>query len=407
MTAEDVVASLNRWGKVSPRGVSAYQHVDSVLADGADTVIIKLKSRFSPLLAFLALPNGAAAIMPKEVIDSAGTGSLRQFIGTGPYKFIEWAPDRYVHLARFDQYAARSEEPSGYAGRREALADEIYYYPVPQVQTRIAGVQSGDYDIADGVNQDAYAQLKRDPRVEPGAIPGSYLTFFFNKKQGIMTNQKLRQAILVALDMGPIMQAAFGNKDLYELSSSIYPRGTPWYTTAGAEWYNVHNLERAKRLAREAGYSGQPIRWLTTQQYDLMFKSTVVAASQLQQIGFKVDMQVIDWASVLSRRAKPADWDMFVTYGGFVPDPAMLTIYSSAYPGWWDTPDKNKLFNDFVTEIDPGKRFRLWTQLQELLYVEAPIVHPGNFSTLVLSRRGLKGFRPTYWIIPWGVQPIR
>jgi len=93
MTAEDVVASLNRWGRMSPRGPSVYSHVDSVSASGRDTVIMKLKEPFAPLLAFLALPNGAAAIMPKEIAEAAGTGPLKQFIGTGPYKFVEWAPE--------------------------------------------------------------------------------------------------------------------------------------------------------------------------------------------------------------------------------------------------------------------------------------------------------------------------
>src|SRR5579864_8090479 len=166
MGADDVVASLNRWGRVSPRGPSVYQHVDSV-QPSADGVVMKLKRPYAPLLAFLALPNGAAAIMPREIVEAAGTSPLKQFVGTGPYRFVEWAPDRYVKLARFDHYAARSEPANGYAGRREAWADEVLYYPVSQVATRIAGVQSGDYDVADGINQDAYASLKNDQRVVP------------------------------------------------------------------------------------------------------------------------------------------------------------------------------------------------------------------------------------------------
>ncbi len=408
MTADDVVSSLNRWLRVSPRGPSVNAHVDTVLAAGKDTVVMRLKSRFAPLLAFLALPNGAAAIMPKEIVDATGAGPLRQYIGTGPYKFVEWAPDRYVKVARFDQYAARTEPPSGYAGRREALADEIFYYPVSQVATRIAGVQSGDYDVADGINQDAYAALKKDPRVVPEVIrPGSFLTFFFNKKQGLMTNEKLREAVAVALDMKPIMSATFGNPDLYALGPSVYPRGTPWYTTAGEDWYDVHNVARAKQLMAEAGYSGQPIRWLTTQQYDYMFKSTVVAASQLQHAGFKVDMQVLEWASVLDHRGKPADYDMFTTSHGFVPDPALITVLNPAYPGWWDTPSKARLFDEFNSATDPQARAGLWAKLQELLYVQAPLVRPGEFFNVVLKSKALEAFHASYWLVLWNVPAVK
>ncbi|HET7264108.1 MAG TPA: ABC transporter substrate-binding protein [bacterium] len=407
MTPADVVSSLNRWGRVSPRGPSVYQYVDSVQPIG-DGVVMKLKRPYAPLLAFLALPNGAAAIMPREIAEAAGTSPIKQFIGTGPYRFVEWAPDRYVKLARFDHYAARSEPLSGYAGKREAWADEVLYYPVSQVATRIAGVQSGDYDVADGINQDAYASLKNDQRVVPEIIrPGSFLTFFFNKKQGIMANEKLREAVLVALDMQPIMSATFGNPDLYSLYPSIYPKGTPWYTTAGSEWYNVHNVARAKDLMKEAGYAGQPVRWLTTQQYDYMFKSTVVATSQLQHAGFNVDMQVLEWAGVLDHRNKPADYDMFTTSHGFVPDPALITVFSSAYPGWYDTSTKNALLGEFTSEADPAARVKTWAKLQALMYKEAPIVRPGEFYGLLLRSRALETFRASYWIVPWNVAAVK
>ena len=408
LTADDVAASLVRWGKVSPRGTSVYKNVESTTAEDKYTVVLKLKQPFAPLLSFLALPNGAAAIMPKEIADTTGTGTLKQYIGTGPYKFVEWAPDRFVKLARFDAYAARSEASSGYAGKREALADEVFFYPVSQVATRIAGVQSGDYDIADAINQDAYAQLSKDPRVVAGIVkPGSFLTFFFNKKQGIMTNEKLREAVELALDMQPIMKATFGDPQLYSLGPSIYPKGTPWYTTSGEQMYNAHDLNKAKQLMKEAGYNGEPIRWLTTQQYDYMFKSTTVAVAQLQHTGFKVDMQVLEWAGVLDHRSKPADYDMFTTSHGFVPDPALITVFSSAYPGWWDSPEKNKLFGEFNQTPDQDARVRLWAKMQDLFYKQAPVVRPGEFYTVVLSSKALQGFHPSYWLIPWNVPAVK
>jgi len=404
MGADDVVASLNRWGKVSPRGSTVYQNVDSVSASGGDTVVMKLKHPYAPLLAFLTFQNGGAAIMPKEIAEAAGTQPLRQFIGTGPYKFVEWAPDRYVHLTRFDQFAARTEPASGYAGRKDALADEIFYYPVSQAATRITGVQSGTYDIADGINQDAYNDLVKDPRVDVASILGNSIFFFLNEKQGPMANVKTRQAVAAVLDMKPIMQAMFGSPNLYSLDPSIYLKGTPWYTEAGASLYNLHDTEKAKALAKAAGYSGQAIRWLTTEEYEWDFKTAVVASAQMQQAGFKVDLQVMDWASVLDRRSRPADWDMFVTQHGFAADPALITVFDSTYPGWWDTPTKDALFAQFTTELDPSKRVHLWAKLQELLYQEVPLIRPGGFARLMLSRKGLVGFWPSLFLRPWNVE---
>ena len=400
MTAEDVVASLTRWGKVSAHGSSV--PIASVAGAG-NTVTMQLKQPFAPLLFFLAFPNGAPAIMPKEILDQNGTGPLKQFVGTGPYKFVEWAPDRHVHVTRFDQFAPRAEPGNGMTGRKEALADDIYYYPVAEVATRIAGIQSGNYDIADTIDADSYAQLAKDPRVDVGLTPGQFIEFIFNKKQGLMANQKLRQAVGLALDMGPIMQATFGNPALYSIDPSLCPKGSSWYTHAGAEWYNTRNIAQAKALAGEAGYSGQPIRWMTDSTIQTHFKSSVVATTQLKQAGFNIDMQVMEWATVLERRRDPANWDVFVSADGFEGEPSLILLFSSAYAGWWDTPTKNALFAQFNAESDPHKRAQLWARLQTLMYQEMPLVRPGGYSSLQISRKG-SGFHGWNYVIPWNVQ---
>jgi len=87
----------------------------------------------APLLAHFALPSGFAAIMAKDSI----ADPLTQFVGTGPYMFKERKPDQYVQMVRFDGYSARKEAPSGYAGKREALLDELRFIPVPNANTRV------------------------------------------------------------------------------------------------------------------------------------------------------------------------------------------------------------------------------------------------------------------------------
>src|SRR5215510_9036973 len=120
MTSEDVVASLKRWGKVGSRGIVVFNNVEAVTAPDKYTVVMALKEPFAPLLAFLALPSSAAAIMPKEIAEATPAGPVTQYVGTGPFRFVEWQPNQHVKLARWDKYAARSEAASGYAGRREA-----------------------------------------------------------------------------------------------------------------------------------------------------------------------------------------------------------------------------------------------------------------------------------------------
>ena len=141
MTSDDVVASLKRWMDMAPRGKAVAKEIKSLEAKGPNTIVITLNRPYAPLLAHLALPYGFAAIMAKDSIATP----LTQFVGTGPYMFKERKPDQYVQLVRFDGYSARSEPASGYAGKREALLDELRFVPVPNANTRVEGSLSGQY----------------------------------------------------------------------------------------------------------------------------------------------------------------------------------------------------------------------------------------------------------------------
>ena len=101
MTSADVVASLARWGKMSTPGKAVWNNVEAVEAKDPFTVVIHLKEPSGSLLFGLGRPNAGAAIYPKEVVDAAGDGQVKEFIGTGPYRFVEHKPDRHIKLARF------------------------------------------------------------------------------------------------------------------------------------------------------------------------------------------------------------------------------------------------------------------------------------------------------------------
>src|SRR5271165_1414695 len=114
MNADDVVASLQRWMRLSPRGRLGGEYVDSVVASTPSSVVMTLKRPYAPMLALLAYPNGAAAIMPKRL--ASAPDPLKEFVGTGPYKLIEYKPDQYIRLAKVPDYVSPSGSADGYAG---------------------------------------------------------------------------------------------------------------------------------------------------------------------------------------------------------------------------------------------------------------------------------------------------
>ena len=397
MTAEDVVASLSRWGRLATPGKAVWKTVEGIEAKGPHTVVMYLKEPSAVLLMGLARPNNGAVIYPREAVTAAGDQAVKDLVGTGPYRFVEHRPDRHIKLARFKDYAARAEPANFYGGKRIAYLDELLFIPVPDVAVRIAGVQSGEYHFAQQVKQDQFERLKQVATLEMGIIkPAGWSTAVLNHKQGLMTDKRLRQAMQAALDMEPIMAAGFGDKAFYRVDASLMHLEQPqWHSKAGAEAYNQKNPDKAKKLLKEAGYSGQPVRWLTTKEYDYMYKHALVAKQQLEAVGMQVDLQVVDWATLVQRRNKPELFDIFSTAITFNPEPGLNTGVQCNWPGWWCLDDKEKWLDSVQREAEPRKRKVMWDKVQQLFYDDVGRIKLGDWFGFQVNTKKLRGIQHT------------
>ena len=98
---------------------------------------------------------------------------------------------------------------------------------------------------------------------------------------------------------------------------------------------------RRRRWSRAARYKGTPIKILTSQQYDFHYRIALVMAENLKAAGFKVDMQVVDWATLIQRRNDPALWDIYITHSAVLPEPTLTPPQlGDGAPGWWSSPAK-------------------------------------------------------------------
>jgi peptide/nickel transport system substrate-binding protein len=402
MNADDVVASLQRWGRLSPRGRTPWTYLASIGAQDSNTVEIVLKQPYSPLLNLLAFPNGSPQVMPKRI--ATAPDPLKEFTGTGPFKLIEYKPDTWVRVGKFAQYVSPPGTANGYVGRREALVDEIRFLPAPNPTTRVDGLLSGQYHWADNLTPEGYARIHGQPDVVPGTLTAAlWVLFIMNNQKGTMSNPLLRRAAQAAINCTDALSAAFGDKPLWRQEGSIYPEGTAWFS-ADAPGYNQGNRDKAATLLKEARYNGEPIRVLTSTQYDYQFKTAQVIEANLTEAGFKIDLVVTDWATILQRRQKPDQWEAFVTGHGVVPEPSSITIFNPSYPGWWDTPDKHALMDAFTTESDPAKRVPLWHRLQAQFYIDVPTVKIGaGFTTFGASKK-IGGYYPGIWPAFWNTR---
>ncbi len=406
MTADDVIASLERWGKLSSGGQETFKAIKQVKKIDDGTVEIDLSRLFTPLITNLGDPKQAAVIMPKTVAERAGLKPATELIGTGPYIFKHWTPGQEIVLARNPAYVSRTEDWGGITGRKVAYADEIDFFPVTDPQVRLAGVTTGQYDLVLELTQDVYAKVKADPHLTADLVRVfSWTGAVFNKAHGVFTDVRLRQAALSAMKPADLMAAAIGPKQFWQLDPGLFfPEQKGLYTVAGAETYNHQNLDKARALLREAGYHGQRIAVMSTKDYTWNANTAQVLVPELQAVGFSVDSQVYDWPTLLSRRTKPDLWDIFLT--GFSPsiDPTGVIFFGGTWPGWYKSDALDRELEKWgeTPVSDAAARKKLMDQIQTTFYQEVPVAKIGNYFGLeVYNTDHLHGYTSYFDVRFW------
>ena len=382
VTSADVEASLKRYVEISARGKQVMGALDKMSAPDKYTVVLEFKEPRTGILPVF-LSQVEAIIIPAEDAAKYGKDKITAPIGTGAYKFVEHQPDRMIRMQRFDKYAARDDAADTSAGKKVAHIDEIQYIPVPEESVRADGVGTGEYHYGDSLAPDSYARVKDVANVTADiGKPYYWAVAHMNKKEGLFTNVKLRQAVLAAMSVDPIAAAAFGVPEFYRLDPGIAAPETPWFTDEGKELFNHPDPDKAKALLKEGGYDGTPVRWMSTKEYFYNYNAGVVFKQQLEAVGFKIDLQVMDWATLVKRRSDSKEYDIFVTAHTSYQHPIIQPFFADGWPGWWTNAQKNELAAKLMAETDETKQLDLIKQLQRLFYDDVPGVKYGEYFVL-------------------------
>ena len=389
MTATDVVASFNRWAPVASLGQGISAFLDEIVEVDPYTVEIRLKAPLVALPSLLARQQSGLSIHPAAIMEAAASEPMtpEQYIGTGPYKFVEFQADRFTLLDRFDDYVGVDSPPSGYAGSKAAFLDEIEFIPVPEEAARVAGLQAGEYNYLEEIIPDQIAVLQDSPGVTIEILPPrSYGIIILNTAGGLFTNQTLRQAVQAAIEVVSSGQATHG-EGYFEPGPGIMLPQTVWASDVSAELYNQNNPERARQLLEEGGYDGSPIRILCTQEDLGDYNAAIVAQQQLEQAGFTTELEVSDEATLEENLEDDERWDLTTNAIVFRPDPVLVDRFvSCTVDGKWCSEGKVDAIERLQTESDFEARYAALEDLQRLWYEEAPMIKlVNNYGVAALS----------------------
>lgn len=411
MTADDVVASLNRWAVTSGsvKNVVIPEGTEFVKVDEA-TVEITLPEPCAMFLYYMCNLSQYPAITTEECVAAAdGSGGYKEYIGTGPMKFVEWIENSYVHLEKFDDYTGPGYPRSGYVGDAVVNFKDAYFYFITDSATRVNAALTGEYDIVEDINYDSLNQFEGNTDVTFTSGMTMYNFLVFNKNieyNSIGRNADFRRAVQYALDMDEIATAQCSAEAYRTIQSDwMQPIQTPWINGAGDAYYNTKDTEKAKEYLEASGYKGEEITFLYATSSDAFVNGALVIANRLQnELGLNIKLDAVDWATFLQRINQCDTYDFFITNFGMVPIPNALPCLSPTRTGFTNIEEVTDYLTNMKTATTVEEAQKIWHDCQGYLSENAVNIPLSATDSVVTVTAKAEGYAPFNGISIWDVK---
>lgn len=419
VTSADVIASLKRWGQRDSFGQKMFAVMANIEEIDATGFRITFNEPFGMVLEALSKPgSNPPFIMPARVAATPADQQIDDTTGSGPYIFKrdEYRPGAKVVYVKNTKYVPRAEEPSGTAGGKHVYVDRMEWIVLRDAQTQANALANGEVDMIEWVPPEQYAALKANPEIEMVTPQPKYsFSLHLNHLVPPFDNPKIARAALLSINQEALMRAQITSQGLYNTCASIYPCGSMYASDNTAYFTGKPQFAEAKKLLKEAGYDGTPIVLMHPADFSALNKLSPVMAQLLQQGGFKVDMQTMDWPTLVARRAKkdPANqggWNLFIT--GWGASDSMNPLYfppmtGNGEKGWfgWATDTKlEQLKSEFIATMDRAKRQELAQAIQMQVFETALYGPIGEYHNPTAVRKGISGFVSSPVAVFWNIR---
>ena len=309
VTAEDAIASIERWGQKDSMGQLLMSFVDSMKAMDDKTFEMQLKEPYGLVLLSLAKPSSNVPfMMPRRIAETPAGEQISEYVGSGPFVFErdEWEPGNKAVFTKFADYKPRDEPPSWAAGGKVAKVDRVEWLWIPDHQTAVNALINGEIDVMEAPPHDLLPVIEADGSIalfDYNPLGNQYM-FRMNWLHPPFDDQKVRQAAIAALNQEDFLRAVIGDPRYYKVCPAMFVCDTPFATDEGADVLVELDFERSKQLLDEAGYDGTPVTLMHSTDLQVLTNLAPVAKQLLEKGGFTVDMQSMDWQTVVARRAR-------------------------------------------------------------------------------------------------------
>lgn len=401
--AEAVVFNFERWANGAGEDFYYYSSmfggykgdeghvIESVTAEGDYTVVFKLKRPQAPFLKNLAMsPFGIAS---PAAIEKSGDKFGDNPVGTGPFKFVEWKRNDSITIDKNKDYWVDGLPK----------LDTVVFKAIPDNSARLNALNTGEIDLADGVNPADGASVEGNDKLQLFERPSMNVGYL-----GLTTTRppfdkvEVRQAINYAIDKQAIVDAFFEGRA--EVAKNPMPPVISGYNDdiAGYEY----NPEKAKELLAAAGLpDGFDMElWAMPVPRPYMpdgQKVAEVIQKNLSEVGINAKIVSFEWATYLEK-ARNGEADAFML--GWTGDNGDAdnflyvlldqdNIGSNNYT-YYSNDELHDILIEAQSEVNEEKRNELYGQAQEIIFADAPWVPLAHSTPLLAGKAELLNFLP-------------
>lgn len=383
--------------------------IEAIETPDEHRVVFRLNKPSALFLDRMASIQCQTSIMHRSSI--AADGGWLKPVGTGPYRLGEWRRGQFVVIERFAGYTPRAEPATGLTGRKIAYADRIRFVVTPDRLAAKSSLYAGSIDLLFAAPLSAMREMQRrearesDVRLHRQETL-DWTVMLMQTDDPLLKDVKLRRAIAHAISPELITEVSTFGLSRPNSSAVI---ASSRYRVAGEGRWLAYDPALARRLAKEAGYAGQPIVIQTNRKFPYMFDNAIAAQAMLNAAGFNAKIEVFDWATQLSNfqkgrfqissfgyasRSHPA-----MLYGNFTGSKTVRKSYQ------WDDPRAIALIEELDAAPDDEALRDAMARLHELMLEDVPLIGLYNDSIIDLTRTSIHGYRP--WAVGrprlWGV----
>lgn len=421
--AADCTASLARWGRRDTAGrVAAAFTAGYEILDGR-TFRVRLHKPYPRLLHAYGKPHIAPAfIMPERLAQTPADRAITEMVGSGPYRFLaeEWRPGSFAAYARFDGYVPRSEPAEWTSGGKVAHFARVEWHVIPDQATAVAALQRGEVDWMESVSADLLPVVRRSPSLVAAHDDpfGKLLVMRFNHLQPPFDDARLRRFVMGLVKQEDYYSSLNGSDaDLSQDCFAMMPCTLPGVEQIGRGLYERLHGKRDEVAAalRETGYAGQRIVIPNASDSLVIAPLGRVTADLLARAGLDVDLQEMDFATLLKRLASRepvgnGGWSLYHTAWPTVAiaDPVQnLTIRGEGqrgYSGWYESAEMERLVGEWIEAPTAEAQGAAQARIHQLALADVPTLSLGMFKPSMAYRTDLRGVLQGSVRYPWNVR---